>query len=405
MSKISTAFKPDIFNTTSRNACQDSGSLNHRVLQSVADPEALLVAMIDTPGVAVLVHRNYQLLFANDTFAEILRLDKSDVATFDLGKLVFESRQLVDDAFVVIDKHEAVAKRIEGIYESRLRRADGTLFWSQMNIRNVVWDGEPARLNIFSNLEPRIGIQEKLIAVQAELEKANQAKSEFLAHMSHELRTPLNAVIGFSDLMSRNPTANLDQDQIENLGYISQSGRHLLSLINDVLDISKIEAGKLELNEEVFNLGDELRRGLLFVREQARDADLRIIEGDLNDCPDILGDRRIVLQMIINLLTNAIKYNIENGEVWLEGGTNDTGQPWFSISDTGVGIAEEDIEAVLSPYGRTNSDEATEGTGLGLPLVVRMAELHDAKLALTSTPGEGTTVKVTFPATRLATNQ
>ena len=272
-----------------------------------------------------------------------------------------------------------------------------------MNIRNVIWNGEPARLNIFSNLEPRIGIQEKLIAVQADLEKANQAKSEFLAHMSHELRTPLNAVIGFADLMSQNPTSNLNKQQIENLGYISQSGHHLLSLINDVLDISKIEAGKLELLEETFNLGDELRRGLLFIRAQAREANLRIIEGDLNDCPDILGDKRLVLQMIINLLTNAVKYNTDKGEVLLEGGTDTGGQPWFSISDTGVGIAAEDIAVVLSPYGRTNIDEATEGTGLGLPLVVRMAELHNAKLSLTSTPGEGTTVKVTFPATRLAT--
>jgi signal transduction histidine kinase len=250
MKSISAAPAPDNLETTSVNACQDSGSLNHQFLQSAADPEALLMAMIDTAGVAVLVHRDYQLLFANDTFAEILRLDE-DVATFDLSKLVSESRKLVGDTFTIIDKCETVAKRIEGIYESRLRRADGTLFWSQMNIRNVIWDGSPARLNIFSNLEPRVGIQEKLIAVQAELKKANQAKSEFLAYMSHELRTPLNAVIGFSDLMSRNPAGNLDDEQIENLGYISQSGHHLLSLINDVLDISKIEAGKLELVDTV----------------------------------------------------------------------------------------------------------------------------------------------------------
>jgi PAS domain S-box-containing protein len=388
----------------SKPPSQTIGISAEEILQNCdsQDKASLLRGLLAFSGQAVVVHRDHLILFANQAYANMMDVNLDDILHKTWLNTTVEAREARVEEFSRIWGRDLIKNHDEGIFEALNRRTDGSTFWATVNAINISWQGEPARLNTFTDLTPRIEMETRLKSTQQELEKANQAKSEFLAHMSHELRTPLNAIIGFSELMTSGAAGELAGKQAEYLMDINQSGQHLLSLINDVLDISKIEAGKLELVEDVFNLGDELRRGLLFIREQARKAGLRIIEGDLNDCPDILGDRRIVLQMIVNLLTNAIKYNTENGEVQLEGGADEKGQPWFSITDTGVGIAADDIEAVLSPYGRTNIDEATEGTGLGLPLVVRMAELHEAEISLNSEPGKGTTAKVTFPASRLA---
>ena len=355
-----------------------------------ADQAELLRGLLAFSGQGVVVHRDHFVLFANLSYAKMMDVKLEDILHKNWPETIVEAREARVEEFSATWSRELIKNRDEGIFETLNRRADGSTFWSTVNAINISWQGEPARLNAFTDLTPRIEMETRLRSTQQELEKANQAKSEFLAHMSHELRTPLNAIIGFSELMTSGVYGDMTGKQAEYLTDINQSGQHLLSLINDVLDISKIEAGQLELTEDTFNLGDELRRGLLFIREQARKANLRILEGDLNDCPDIFGDRRIVLQMIVNLLTNALKYNTENGEVLLEGGADADGQPWFSISDTGVGIAAEDISAVLSPYGRTNI------------VVPQLFGARDkAKVDLTSQPGKGTIVKITFPADRL----
>ena len=372
------------------------------VLSAISSADELLADIINTPGVGVLVHRDNKILFANKTFTDMNRMSEEEIEDGTLSARIIETRRLEADVYSATTVQVANDLSVEGEFEAIVERTDGSRYWVKINTKNITWQGKPARLNISSSIDMRIRIEEELIATQAQLKQANQAKSEFLAQMSHELRTPLNAIIGFSELMSSGIGGEVAENHIEYLRDINQSGLHLLSLIIDVLDLSKIEAGKLELYEENFNLGDEIRRGLVFVREQARNSKIRIFEDFQDDCPDIHGDRRLVLQIVVNLLTNAIKYNVEDGEMRIDGGISETGCPWFSVADTGVGIAEDEIENVLNPYSRTGDQDSTEGTGLGLLLVSKMAELHDADVALTSTLGVGTSVCVTFPADRLA---
>jgi signal transduction histidine kinase len=231
-----------------------------------------------------------------------------------------------------------------------------------------------------------------------QLEVANRHKSEFLANMSHELRTPLNAVIGFSEVLLAQMFGEVNEKQAEYLQDILSSGRHLLSLINDILDLSKIEAGRMELELATFDLPAALDNALTLVRERAAshgiDVELRLGEG----IPALVADERKVKQILLNLLSNAVKFTPEGGRVTVAAQLLD-GSIEVSVSDTGVGIAAEDQEAIFEEFRQVGSDYARkrEGTGLGLPLARRFVELHGGTIRVKSAPGEGSTFTITLP--------
>jgi signal transduction histidine kinase len=231
-----------------------------------------------------------------------------------------------------------------------------------------------------------------------QLEVADRHKSEFLASMSHELRTPLNAVIGFSEVLLERMFGEINPKQDEYLQDILSSGRHLLSLINDILDLAKIEAGRMELEVADFHLPQAIDNSITLVRERAARRAITLELGVDPRLGEIKGDERKVKQVLLNLLSNAIKFTPEGGRVEVHAGLVD-GVAEISVTDTGVGIAPEDHEAVFEEFRQVGNDYAKkhEGTGLGLTLSRRFVELHGGKIWVKSQLGQGATFTFTLP--------
>jgi PAS domain S-box-containing protein len=235
-----------------------------------------------------------------------------------------------------------------------------------------------------------------------EAEIASRSKTEFLANMSHELRTPLNAIIGFSDILVRQLFGPLGTERyVEYAKDIHDSGQHLLNLINDVLDISKIEFNKVELAEETIDVPAVIESCLRLMRDRATAAGVVIDVTMPEILPPLRGDDRRLKQILLNLVSNAVKFTPSGGRVEIRVDADDSGFR-FVVADTGIGIAKSDLEIALRPFGQIDSSLARryQGTGLGLPLARSMAELHGGKLDVESEPGIGTTVTVWLPLVR-----
>jgi two-component system, cell cycle sensor histidine kinase PleC len=237
-------------------------------------------------------------------------------------------------------------------------------------------------------------------------EAANLAKSRFLAQMSHELRTPLNAILGFSEVMKSEvfgphtvPTYK------EYAADIHNSGVHLLNLINEILDLSRIEAGHYELNEEAVSLAQVVEDCHHLLNLRAKKRGIGIHEVFEQDLPRLWADERAVRQICLNLLSNAIKFTPQGGEVWLKVGWTDSGGQYMTVKDTGSGIPEEEIPIVLASFGQGSNaiKSAEQGTGLGLPIAKSLIDLHGGTFSLKSKLREGTEVIVTFPPERVMT--
>ncbi|HEY0525146.1 MAG TPA: HAMP domain-containing sensor histidine kinase [Stellaceae bacterium] len=253
----------------------------------------------------------------------------------------------------------------------------------------------------------RLLLQEKARSDQllTEAQAADRAKGEFLAVMSHELRTPLNAIIGFADVMKRRMFGPIGSERY--LSYVDDiyaSGSHLLGIINDILDLSKADAGKLALNEEEFDLAVAVDQSLRLLRDKAAEGGVRLAfePPPPGTVPRLLGDLRLVKQVIINLVSNAIKFTQSGGAVTVHVDARGNGAYAIHVADTGIGIAPEDIGRVLEPFVQIESAFSRKrgGTGLGLPLAKKILELHGGTIAIESALGAGTTVTACFPADR-----
>lgn len=258
------------------------------------------------------------------------------------------------------------------------------------------------RVNLLqAALGESLGEKERLLAAledrSAEVEAANRHKSEFLAHMSHELRTPLNAVIGFSRVLLRRVFGPLTDKQAEYLQDIHTSGQHLLSLITDILDLSRIEAGRTELEPARFDLRGAIEQSVLLVRERASRGEIRLATDVDGAIEDWVGDARKIRQVLINLLANAVKFTPAGGHVTLRA-TADEHAVTIAVIDDGIGIAAADQERIFEPFRQAGSrDGRREGTGLGLTLVRKLVELHGGRVTLASAPGAGATFTITLP--------
>jgi signal transduction histidine kinase len=245
-------------------------------------------------------------------------------------------------------------------------------------------------------------MNEELRRLYAELEAASRHKSEFLANMSHELRTPLNAVIGFSQVLRDEMVGSVNEKQAEYLDDIISSGEHLLSLINDVLDLSKVEAGQVELQMHPFSLREALERGVVMVRERATEDGVRVAFTADPEVDVVDGDERRIKQVIFNLLSNAVKFTPAGGEVDVSA-TRVNGEVRVSVADTGPGVAPEDRERIFEEFQQTETGGVQhEGTGLGLALSKRFVELHGGRIWLESEVGRGSTFVFTLPAGAVA---
>jgi signal transduction histidine kinase len=231
-----------------------------------------------------------------------------------------------------------------------------------------------------------------------QLEIANQHKSEFLANMSHELRTPLNSVIGFSDLLLERMYGELNARQENYIRNIQASGKHLLSLINDILDLSKIEAGRMELDVAQVHVPSALQNAMMLIRERAQRNGIALSCNVDSRIADVPADERKFKQIMLNLLSNAVKFTPFGGKVAVSV-RRETDRLVFEISDTGIGVSEADLPKLGEPFFQAQSPYARshEGTGLGLSVVKGLVGLHRGELTIESAVGEGTAVKVRLP--------
>jgi len=286
------------------------------------------------------------------------------------------------------------------------RKKTGELYWEFLVIsplRNSRGDITQF-MAVMEDITDRKLMEEALLVAKQQAERASRTKSDFLASMSHELRTPLNAIIGYSEFIDTEPFGGIGHPKYkEYLGHIHESGRHLLELINDMLDLSKVEAGKLMLEEEEIDLPHSIQGAMHLVLERANRRQVRLAAEVDPEFPVLYVDNLRLKQVMLNLLTNAIKFTPEGGQVSLRARLGQDGSVTIAVVDTGIGIAPEDIVQVLEPFSQVVNPmvRREEGTGLGLPISKRLVELHGGTLSIASRIGEGTTVTVWLPASRV----
>ena len=239
-----------------------------------------------------------------------------------------------------------------------------------------------------------------LLRAKEDAETANRTKGEFLANMSHELRTPLNAIIGFSEIMANEILGPLGSEQYK--GYcndVTDSARHLLVLINGILDAAKIDAGQMTLDEETVDTVELVQSVARLMTPRAERAGVILAVDTASNLPRLRADGTKLRQILINLVSNAVKFTLQGGTVSLSAKVAENGVFIFEISDTGIGIAAKDIQRALAPFGQVDSriSRRFEGTGLGLPLAKSLTELHGGTFDLTSQPDVGTRVTIRLP--------
>ena len=254
--------------------------------------------------------------------------------------------------------------------------------------------------NALNNMSDELG------RLYREIHAASRHKSEFLANMSHELRTPLNAIIGFSQVLDERVFGELNEKQAEYINDIHESGAHLLSLINDILDLSKVEAGRMELDLKKFDVRVALDNALTLVKERSLRHGL-ILEVDLDPgLGNMVADERKLKQILLNLLTNAIKFTPEGGTISISADIDEKILN-IAIRDTGIGISPEDQKLVFEEFRQASGKDGqvTEGTGLGLTLTKRFVEMHGGEISVESEPGKGSIFSFSLPLTQVEERQ
>ncbi len=258
-------------------------------------------------------------------------------------------------------------------------------------------------LGTFQDVTDRKENEAALVQAKIQAERANVAKSNFLAHMSHELRTPLNSVIGFSDMMVGEILGPLgDRKYREYAQDINASGQHLLEVINDILDVSRIEAGVADMHETDIDLHEIVGACSVIVRERITESELTFVSDLPDDLPRLRGDVRRIRQILLNLLSNAVKFTESGGTVGVRARVGEDGGVMVTVFDDGIGIDSHDIPLVLEPFGQARNPltRRRQGTGLGLTITRALVELHDGDMTLTSSSGQGTAVELRFPRDR-----
>ena len=347
---------------------------------------ALLGDAVD--GVSLNAVRSRRILDVSDSFCTLTGYGRAEL----VGRTSVEVGLVLEDAVHLAATRSADA-RVEGLYEARLRRKDGSTRWVQFSHRML---GEELVLTIVRDVTQRHELEEQLRRQAAELAAArdeavaaNRAKSEFLSRMSHELRTPLNAILGFSQLLE---LEQLTAEQAESVDYIARGGRHLLALINEVLDISRIEAGTMTISPEPVAVG-ELVTELAALIHPLADGRKVAIEAGAAACDSyVLADRQRLKQVLLNLLSNGVKYNREGGTIAIACRTVDDDRLRITVGDTGYGIPPQNLDRLFRPFERLGAEGGeVEGTGMGLALSKGLIEAMGGTIGVETAVDVGST--------------
>jgi PAS domain S-box-containing protein len=356
----------------------------------------------------IFQHNPSPLALSNAVTGEFVRVNEAFQKTVGygspelLGRTVRELGLFPDQELQQQAAHTLLETGILEGCELNVRTRSGELRTGVFSGAVIATSGERLILSVMSDITERKQFEEELLLSRTLADAANRAKSSFLATMSHELRTPLNSILGMCEVLGEPMLGVLTDEQRYYLTVIDESGRHLLALINDILDLSRIEADKLEPELVPLELEELCRASLTFVREMAFKKQIALAIS-LKGTPHwFTSDLRRLKQILINLLGNAVKFTPEGGEVGLDVvGDPERQELRFIVRDTGIGIAPYDLEKLFNPFVQVDSalSRRYEGTGLGLTLVARLSELLGGEVAVTSEPGRGSRFSVIFPWT------
>lgn len=365
------------------------------------DAVSMLTSIFDTSTVGILVlDRQNRIVRVNDVFTENFGWQRNDI----IGE-VFSEMLSEEDYEKFCDNEDSRDHKADQVLEMKIIKPNGfkidtfvtTAFLELTSKRRF-------KIVTLLDVSRQKEMEYHLREAKDDAETANRAKSAFLANMSHELRTPLNAIIGFTELIKNGtfgPIANPKYE--EYLTDILFSAQHLLDIINDVLDMSKIEAGKVEVHDREVDVKDLYSSVERIMHDRVNHAQLELVINIQPDLPMILADRRWLRQMLMNLVSNSVKFSPPNSKIIMEAELTKDGGMRMSVLDFGQGIPEDKIETVLEPFGQAGDSKTNmgQGTGLGLPLAVAMAEMHGGKLELKSVLDKGTSVHITLPPERV----
>jgi len=382
----------------------------HRQQRAVADlrsrdelltrQSTLLGNTFEAMGEGVSVFdRGGRLVTWNSRFVELLDLPIPASPQMTLYDLLLACARRGDFG-EVDDPEDCARRRCERFYKELPKTGEWTSPKGRTLLirRNAMPDGSV--VSLYSDITQRKAVEQQMAQARIQAELANRAKSDFLANMSHELRTPLNAIIGFSEAISSEMLGPVtDRRQLEYIKDIHSSGLLLLSIINDVLDMSKIEAGKLELAADAVSLQPVIAEAVRMVSERARGRNIEVVSSLPAERIAILADERAIKQIMLNLLSNAVKFSHESGRVNVRASFDPAGNLVLEVEDYGIGMAADEMERALQPFGQAKpaTTRTHGGTGLGLPIAKGLAEAHGGMLTLDSTPGHGTKVRILLP--------
>ena len=367
--------------------------------QRLIRQDSLLQSTLEHIGEGLSVFDSQGRLVAwNQRFCELLDLPPDLAASATLQDILMH--QAVRGDFGESDPEAEVARRLDLFYrdvpttKERVMPGGRTL---QIR-RRAMPNG--AVISIYSDVTEIKASERRLIEAHSQAETANRAKGDFLANMSHELRTPLNAIIGFSEVISNQlfgPIVN--EKYLEYIRDIHTSSLHLLSIINDILDMSKIEAGKVELAKEVVQIQNVISEVMRMVHERARSRDIELTAELPDENVEIWADERSMKQIFLNLLSNAIKFSNEGGRIYVRIVADRSDVAVLEIEDHGIGMSPEDQERALQPFGQATPATTRNygGTGLGLPITKGLVEAHGGTLTIDSRAGCGTLVRIVLP--------
>jgi PAS domain S-box-containing protein len=395
-SEILTTFQPDATDAISIAICYGE-------VRSMRRSEEQMRRLVECSAQRIIVPTQTDVLFMNDAFARLLGFASPRECIAGYSSV---NESIHPDDLPLVLKH--LAARIRGAeavshYEFRLLHRNGSPLWVETHAANVVWNGSPASLSWLSDISGRKAIQDEHVRSRNAAQYANRTKTQFLANMSHELRTPLNAILGFSEMIEREIYGPINPKFIGYAGDIHRSGNLLLALVNDVLDLAKREAGKLELRESDLSIPDLIGECVSLVRERAKKAGLKILCDLPVALPRLRADERVVKQLLLNSLSNALKFTPEGGRVTVDACADPRSGYRLVVSDTGIGMSSLEIEIALSPFAQIDSKLARkhEGTGPGLPICRSLMELHGGELSVKSAPNARTTLTAQFPSSRI----
>lgn len=368
------------------------------------DAISLLTSIFDVSEIGIIVtDHNRRVIRVNESFVRNYGWTRDQVIGEDFLFLISPDEQ--DAARENHNKYLQGMQRNSG--EMKLVKRDGSVANTLYTTATLeLSQRRRYQVTTIMDITLRKQMEISLRIAKEQADAANHAKSAFLANMSHELRTPLNAIIGFSEMMMKETFGPLGNAKYqEYLGDIHVSARHLLEIINEVLDMSKIEAGKIELDEQEMNVGEAIESVARMMASRAFSGGIKIEETIAPSLPPLLADPRLVRQVLINLVSNAVKFSRPGGHIGIIAELRHDGDLMIRVEDTGIGIPRDRIQQALEPFGQIHQSahaaSEVQGTGLGLPLAKAMVELHGGYLTLDSDTNKGTRVSVVFPSRRV----